>query len=126
MNNFEHNQRRKTSTGEEGEQLALEFLKKKKYQILERNYRFGKGEIDIIAKQGETLVFIEVKTQKHGDFGDPIYWINRRKQRQIGMIAKGYLYEKDIDEHDCRFDVITLTWEKGAYVINHIEDAFWM
>ncbi|MBC8186093.1 YraN family protein [candidate division KSB1 bacterium] len=118
--------KKKFSVGKEGEKIALDFLEKKGYEIIETNYRFGRGEIDIIVRKGDLLVFVEVKTQKHGDFGDPINWINRRKQRQIGTIAKGYLYENNIMDMDCQFDVITLKYEEGAYQINHIENAFWL
>lgn len=125
MNNKSRNDST-SSIGKQGEQIAANYIEQKGYQIVERNYRFGRGEIDIIAEQENMLIFIEVKTKKFGDFGDPIQWINRRKQRQIGTVARGYLYEKKIDNRDCRFDVITLKWENGAYEINHIENAFWI
>lgn len=114
------------SIGQQGENLALNYLENKGYKIIERNYRYGRGEIDIIAEKDQMLIFIEVKTKKFGDFGDPIYWITRKKQRQIGTVAKGYLFERNITDRDCRFDVITLTWEEGAWKIDHIEDAFWL
>lgn len=114
-----------SNIGKVGEEIAGNYLIKKGYVILEKNFRYGHGEIDIIAKDGETLVFVEVKTKKHGDFGDPLYWISRKKQLQIGKIARAYLYQKGIDEIDCRFDVITLQWEKGSYKIEHLQDAFW-
>ncbi len=116
----------RSAIGKEGEKLAQAYLKKNGYQIIETNYRYGRGEIDIIAEINNMLVFVEVKTKKHGDFGDPINWVRRGKQRQIGTVARGYLYEKNITDKDCRFDVITLTWEAGAYKINHIENAFWL
>jgi len=120
------NKKEKTSVGKEGEKIALDFLEKKGYEIVETNYRFGRGEIDIIVRKDQLLVFVEVKTKKFGDFGDPINWINKRKQRQIGTIAKGYLYENNITDMDCQFDVITLNYNDGAYQINHIENAFWL
>ena len=116
----------KQDIGKYGENLAVLDLEKKNYQILETNFRAGRGEIDIIAQKDNTLVFLEVKTKKHGDFGDPIYWVTRNKQRQIGRVAQAYLIEKAINDLDCRFDVITVTWEKGAWRINHIENAFWL
>lgn len=114
------------SIGKIGENLAVNFLEQKGYKIIERNYRFGHGELDIIAEKDQVLIFIEVKTKKYGDFGDPIYWTTRSKQKQIGRIARGYLYEHNITDRDCRFDVITVTWEEGAFKINHIENAFWL
>ena len=114
------------SIGEQGEKIARDYLENKGYEIVETNYRFGHGEVDIIVRKDQLLIFVEVKTKKFGDFGDPINWINRRKQRQIGRIAKGYLYENNITDVDCQFDVITLNYEDGAYKINHIENAFWL
>jgi len=116
----------RSAVGKEGETLAQAYLEKNGYQLIETNYRYSRGEIDIIAEINNMLVFVEVKTKKHGDFGNPINWVRRGKQRQIGTVARGYLYENNIADKDCRFDVITLTWEAGAYKINHIENAFWL
>lgn len=120
------NNKSDTPIGKQGEQIAADFLENKGYNILERNYRFGKGEIDIIAEKDKLLIFVEVKTKKFGDFGDPINWVRRSKQLQIGRIAKGYLFEREITNRDCRFDVITLNWAEGAFNINHIENAYWL
>lgn len=114
------------SVGKLGEDLAANFLEEKGFNIIERNYRFGHGEIDIIAEKAELLIFIEVKTKKFGDFGDPINWVSRSKQKQIGRIARGYLYEKNITDRDCRFDVVLVTWEDGLWKIDHLENAFWL
>ena len=116
----------KKDLGREGEQLAILHLEKKNYQILEKNFRAGRGEIDIIAQQDNIIAFIEVKTKKYGDFGDPITWVPKSKQRQIGRVAQAYLIQKSINNLDCRFDVITLTYEEGAWCINHIKNAFWL
>ena len=114
------------SVGKLGEDLAANFLEEKGFNIIERNYRFGHGELDIIAEKAEMLIFIEVKTKKFGDFGDPINWVSRGKQKQIGRIARGYLYEKNITDRDCRFDVVLVTWEDGLWKIDHLENAFWL
>ncbi len=114
------------SVGKLGEDLAAKFLEEKGYHIIERNYRFGHGELDIIAEKDGMLIFIEVKTKKFGDFGEPINWIKRGKQLQMGRIARGYLYERNIADQDCRFDVITVTWEHGLWKIDHLENAFWL
>jgi putative endonuclease len=114
------------SVGKLGEDLAANFLEENGFNIIERNYRFGHGEIDIIAEKAEMLIFIEVKTKKFGDFGDPINWVSRGKQKQIGRIARGYLYEKNITDRDCRFDVVLVTWEDGLWKIDHLENAFWL
>ena len=114
------------SVGKIGEDLAAKFLEEKGYNIIERNYRFGHGELDIIAEKDNILIFIEVKTKKHDDFGDPINWIKRGKQLQMGRIARGYLYERNITDRDCRFDVVLVNWEHGLWKIDHIENAFWL
>ena len=112
-------------SGDEGEELAARTLSEKDYKIIERNYRYGHGEIDIIAKDGETLVFVEVKTRKNLQFGMPEYAVTPTKQRQIKKIAEAYLYEKNITDTDCRMDVVAILLKKGEKpYINHIENAF--
>ena len=113
--------------GDEGEEIAVELLEEKGYKIIERNYRFGKGEIDIIAMDPETnfTVFIEVKSRKNLEFGDPVYAITKNKIKQIKRMAELYLYDKEINEIDCRFDVITVLLRgKQKPVIEHYVNAF--
>ena len=113
--------------GDEGEEIAVELLQEKGYEIIERNYRYGKGEIDIIAKDPETnfTVFVEVKSRKNLEFGDPVYAITKNKIKQIKRMAELYLYDKEIDEIDCRFDVITVLLRgKQKPVIEHYVNAF--
>ncbi len=114
--------------GREGEDLAVDLLIKKGYQIIERNYTFGKkGEIDIVAKDPETnfTVFVEVKSRKNLEYGEPEYAMTKNKIRQIKKIAELYLYEKEILEIDCRFDVVTVLFRsKINPIINHYENAF--
>jgi putative endonuclease len=112
--------------GKQGEENAVHYLKRMGYRILERNYRSGRGEIDIIAEDGGVLVFIEVKKKIHEGFGSPESWVDRKKQAQIGKVAAGYLIEKDREDDPCRFDVIAITQKKDSNEIHHIEDAFWM
>ena len=112
-------------TGDRGEELAAEFLKKKGYLVKSRNYRAGRlGEIDIVAEKENTLVFVEVKTQRRGGFGSPEGWVNKRKQKRLGNVALHYLQENEIDGMDCRFDVVTLNMSPRKPVIHHIENAF--
>ncbi len=112
-------------TGNKGEDLAASILVKKGYQIVERNYRYGKGEIDLIAKDGDVLVFIEVKTRKNLEYGPPELAVTKGKQRQIRKIAEAYLYEKEITNSDCRMDVIAVQFYQNQKPrINHIENAF--
>lgn len=114
-------------TGDEGEQLALEFLKEKGFSIIETNYRYGKGEIDIIAKEADSdvLIFIEVKSRKNLEFGEPEYAITKNKIRQIKRMAKLYFYDKEIKEADCRFDVITILYnQQRKPELKHYINAF--
>ncbi len=115
----------KQQLGQIGEDLAVKVLTNKGYEIVERNYRYGHGEIDIVARDGNTLVFVEVKTRNNLEFGEPEYAVTKKKQKQIKKIAELYLYDKGIDEADCRIDVIAILLEKGKDPqINHIENAF--
>jgi putative endonuclease len=113
--------------GKEGEDLAAEMLKEKGYEILERNYRYGKGEIDIIAKDPDTdfTVFVEVKSRTNLEYGAPEYAITKSKIRQLKKMAELYLYDKNITEIDCRFDVVAILFKyKQKPEINHYINAF--
>lgn len=114
----------KRARGTKGELLAIAHLKKIGLEIVETNYQFGHGEIDIIAKDGEVLVFCEVKTRHNDMFGPPEYAVTPRKQQQIRKVALGYLFEHDIREHICRFDVVAIRMVGAAHTLNHIQNAF--
>jgi putative endonuclease len=112
-------------TGNFGEDAASEFLVNNGFSIITRNFRYGKGEIDIIANDAEILVFIEVKFRKSDEYGSPLLAITKNKQNQIRKIALAYLTEKNITNTDCRFDVIGITLDKeNKPVIEHIKNAF--
>ena len=114
----------KIDLGKEGEDIAAEFLIKKNFNILERNYRYGHGEIDIIAEDGETLVFVEVKTRNTLEFGHPEISVTKGKLNQIKKIAEAYLFEKEIDDKECRLDVVAILKMSGVLEIKHIENAY--
>lgn len=117
----------KKKIGNKGEELAADLLTKKNYNIIDKNYRFGKGEIDIICEDPENknLVFVEVKSRTNLNFGDPIYALTKRKMAQLRKIADAYLYEKKIDNIDCRFDVVTILYKlKEKPEIKHYINAF--
>ncbi len=117
--------RYKKSFGEKGEEIAVKYLKKLGYEIVARNYRFGHGEIDIIAKDKDTLVFIEVKTRENLNFGPPELAVTKRKQQQIKKISEAYLYEHNFSDTESRIDVIAILLERnGKPKINHIINAF--
>ena len=109
--------------GKEGEELALKFLKDKGFRVLERNYRTPIGEIDIIARDGNTLVFIEVKTRSDMSFGSPFESVTQRKRDKIHKTALWYI--KGLGrEPAARFDVLSIDLQDGRTVIEHIKDAF--
>ncbi len=111
--------------GDAGEEIAAQYLQNKGYQIIERNYRYGHGEIDIIARINDTLVFAEVKSRSSLEYGEPEYAVTKAKQNQIKKIAQAYLFEKNIKDQDCRLDVIAIMFiAKNKYTLNHLENAF--
>lgn len=115
----------KRVTGSKGEEIACEFISGLGYKIIQRNYQFGHGEIDIIAKDGNTLVFIEVKYRKNLEFGPPELAITKGKQNQIKKTAAAYLWEKNLTDTDSRVDVIAILYPKDQKPkINHIINAF--
>ncbi|MDI6765641.1 MAG: YraN family protein [Bacteroidota bacterium] len=114
----------KRQKGTIGEDLAVDFLQKKGYCILQRNYRYEHGEIDIVAEDGKVLVFIEVKTRRSKDFGEPEDAVTPRKRAKIRATADGYLFENNIDDKECRFDVIAIDYEDKEIKVRHIEDSF--
>ncbi len=118
---MENNNRKK---GNQGEKEAAEFLSSKGYQIVKTNFHFGKhGEIDIICKRGDVLVFVEVKSRKSFEYGDPLLSITRSKQKSWQRAAEGYLYVNKIQNVECRFDVITVDLSKTPHAIEHLENA---
>ena len=115
----------KISTGKEGEQIALAYLRKNGYCICETNYRCPAGEIDIIArdKTGD-IVFLEVKTRKSIDLGYPEQAVGTRKQKKMSQLALWYLQKKKMAEHNARFDVIAVTLLPERNEIKLIQNAF--
>lgn len=105
--------------GKEGEELAIKYLLNKGYRIVERNFRTPFGEIDIIAKDKEHIVVVEVKTRHSTTFGEPQLAVNSRKQEKLKKLALYYL-SKLKKEHPLRFDVIVIKDRE----IEHIENAF--
>ncbi|SFA77915.1 putative endonuclease [Acetitomaculum ruminis DSM 5522] len=109
--------------GSENEIKAAAYLESKGYLILDRNFRMGKsGEIDLVAKSGETYVFVECKFRNNKKYGDPLEAVNYKKQKQISKTAMFYYIKKGIDDTTpCRFDVVAI-YTEGK--IKHIENAF--
>lgn len=117
----------KKELAKRGEDVAATILAEKGYKIIERNYRYSHGEIDIIAidPKNNCTVFVEVKSRQNLEFGEPEYAITKSKQKQIKKMTELYLYDKEIRELDCRFDVFAILFEDlNNPVINHYENAF--
>ncbi len=111
--------------GRLGEDLAADYLRKQAYIILNRNYRTARGEIDLVAKDGETLVFIEVKTRKSTAFGTPLEAITRQKQVKLRELALTYMQEQHVGASGIRFDAIAISCRYGkAPEIVHLRNAF--
>ena len=114
----------KKTLGSDGEAFAAEFLRKKGYRIIAKNYKTSIGEIDIVAKDGDTLVFFEVKTRTSESFGYPFEAVNDHKRRKIKNVALLFL-KKMKEEVPARFDVLSISIaENGRKEITHIQDAF--
>jgi len=110
--------------GNEGEDLAEKFLREKGYDVITRNYRTPIGEIDIVAKDGDTIVFIEVKTRANETFGYPFEAVNQNKRRKLKNLALLYL-KRQRQEFPVRFDVISISCARDRKTsIEHIIDAF--
>lgn len=112
-------------TGKIGEDIAMGYLRKKGYQILEVNWRVEKWEVDIIAEDGDERVFVEVKTRFGEDFGNPADAVTRKKQRYL--INAANLYASQLDyQGKIRFDVMCVYMQRGKKAeVEHIEDAFY-
>lgn len=106
--------------GEQGEEQASELLRSKGYIILERNYRCRFGEVDIIARRGEELVFVEVRTRTSTAFGRPEESVNYRKAQRLALVASHYLSRQGWPATACRFDVVAILGDR----VEHLPDAF--
>ncbi len=115
----EHN-----ALGKKGEQLAIDFLLKKGYDILERNYRYLKSEIDIIAKIEDILVVVEVKTRSTPEFGNPQEFVKPKQIQSLVKAINNYIEENDLDV-EVRFDIVAIIKNKLGTNIEHLEDAFY-
>jgi putative endonuclease len=114
----EHNE-----LGKKGEELAIAFLKKTGYKILEKNYRYLKAEVDIIAQKGGVLAVVEVKTRSSNYFGDPQDFVNPKKIKLLLSAIDYYVIKKDL-EVEVRFDIIAIIHKNNTTKIEHLEDAF--
>ncbi len=114
----------KQDFGQNGENIAENYLKSIGYFILNRNYRCKQGEIDIIAKDGEEIVFVEVKTRSSIIYGNPAEAVDTYKQKHIRKAAEVYVYSNQLYNCYIRFDVIEVYLNRQTYRINHIKQAW--
>ena len=115
---------RQQKFGEKGEALAVRRLRKAGYKIIETNYHTRLGEIDIIAKDKDTIVFVEVKSRRSVHFGDPKHAVTPQKQRKISMVALYYLKTTGQTTARARFDVVTVISNRDQPQVDIIKNAF--
>lgn len=109
--------------GKKGEDLAVEFLLKKGYKIVARNFTFQKAEVDIIARRDNVLAIIEVKTRSTPDFGDPQEFVKGRQIQRLVTAVDHFVNDHDMDV-EVRFDIVAIIQNKAGTRIEHLEDAF--
>jgi len=111
--------------GKEGEEYAAKYLEENGYKIIQRNFECKQGEIDIIAKDKEEYVFIEVKTRQNFHYGMPCEAVTKNKQKHIWNATKYYLYSHKLENKFIRFDVIEVYKKKNEFKVNHIKQIKW-
>jgi putative endonuclease len=112
--------------GSRAEDLAEKYLIDKGYEIIKRNFHFGRtGEIDIIAKDKDVLVFVEVKSRSNDSYGGALESITKRKQANLKKVAEGYFYVNKLEDKECRFDVVAIENSGDNTKIEHYKAAFY-
>ncbi len=104
--------------------MALRHLRQKGYALVERNYRTRHGEIDLVMRHGDTLVFVEVKLRRGLGFGDPLEAVTPRKRSAIRSLAEQYLLDREPSFETLRFDAVGVLLTEGTPRVRHVEDAF--
>jgi putative endonuclease len=110
--------------GRVGEEDAIRWLTGQGYEVLERNVMSHAGELDVVARDGDTLVFLEIKARASGRYGPAIAAVDARKQRRISRAAALYVATKGLHRSPCRFDVLGLDWQDDGWRYTLIRDAF--
>ena len=110
--------------GRVGEEDAIRWLTAQGYEVVERNVTSHAGELDLVAREGETLVFLEIKARASDAYGPAIAAVDARKQRRISRAAALYIATKRLHRSPCRFDVLGLDWQDGGWRYTLIRDAF--
>jgi putative endonuclease len=113
------------SLGKSGEDIACRELRRRGYEILTRRFRTRLGELDIVARDGATIVFVEVKTRSNANFGAPAEAVTALKQRRIWLMASDYLQRQGLHDRPCRFDVVAISIDAdGRRLVEVLRGAF--
>jgi len=116
---------RRKELGSRGESLAAKLYKNQGFIILDKNFRCPIGELDLVARKGDLLVFCEVKTRRSVKFGPPEMAVNASKRRRIIKLADFYIKRRNLGSLQVRFDVVSVYWEEGGRPeVRHIPSAF--
>jgi len=110
--------------GQQGEDIAAKYLEQKGYAVLDRNWRCGHKDLDLVVTKDNVVVFVEVKTRTGTEWGDPVDAVTDRKIRRIVNSADAYIRFNKIDM-DARFDIVSIVVEDGEFKVEHIEQAFY-
>jgi putative endonuclease len=114
--------------GADNEQIALDYLLERGYRLVKKNFHFGRsGEIDLVMRDGEVYVFIEVKARRSREFGTPEDAVTPSKRKQIRRVAEGFVHVMELSDYEARFDVVAVdyvTGRDGEPEIRHFKDAF--
>ncbi|MBI9087498.1 MAG: YraN family protein [Desulfobacterales bacterium] len=110
--------------GDRGEDAAARYLESRGYRVLDRNWRYRQWELDLVCRDGDTLVFVEVKTRGAGSMGTPADALNRAKQARLVKAASQYLTKNDLWDEPCRFDLAAVIDAGTGMDVDHIENAF--
>lgn len=110
--------------GQEGEDVAWEYLQRAGFRLVERNFRTRAGEIDLIVERRGTLVFVEVRSRSSSRFGTPLESVDVQKQRQVARVAQEFLARRRLGDRVMRFDVVAVEWQDGPPRVEHVENAF--
>lgn len=113
----------KHETGKIGEDIATRYLEQIGYEIIQRNFECKQGEIDIIAKDKDEIVFVEVKTRASCMYGQPKDAVDRTKKKHIYRSAEFYIYIRHLENYPVRIDVIEVYKKQGKFKVNHIKNA---
>ncbi len=113
--------------GRWGEQLAAQYLESHGYKVLERNWRCRRGEIDLVAKEGDVLVFVEVKTRRGRDYGTPEEALTRYKVKRLLELGQRYILEHDLEDVEWRVDLVAVELDQQGKLLRfeHVPNAVW-